>query len=186
MILVSNGNKKIGNDTLIINMTSATDCPSKRIGMCPIENNKCYALKAERCYPQVLPYRRKQEVYWGKTPAHKIAEDLRNIILRKRNPIKYIRFSESGDFAGQSDVDKMNEVAENVPEVQFYGYTARRDLRYDNISSNCTINGSSFMVSNMFTAIRDTSGHDIVCPGNCRGCDLCKMARGLDIKIATH
>ena len=57
------GNKKIGNDTLIFNMGSATDCPSKKLGLCR-HCDKCYALKAERQYPQVRPFRDRQADYW--------------------------------------------------------------------------------------------------------------------------
>ena len=186
MIKVSNGNKKIGNDTLILNMNSATDCPSKELGLCTIEGNKCYALKSEKCYPQVLPYRREQAVYWTVTPAREIAEDLRNVLRRKRTPIRYIRFSEAGDFSRQRDVTKMKDIARRIPEVSFYGYTARRDLDFNEIPDNLAVNGSGFMVSNSFTAVHDVSESEIQCPGNCRECDLCKAANGLDIKVKYH
>ena len=46
--------------------------------------------------------------------------------------------------------------------------------------------GSGFMVSNSFTAVKDVSNDDIICPGNCRECNLCKEANGLDIKVRYH
>ncbi len=98
MINISNGNKKIGNDTLIFNMNSATDCPSKRLGLCDIEGGKCYAMKAEKQYPAVLPYRRKQQRYWEEYAADEIANELAALIKRKRSPIKYIRFLGSRRF----------------------------------------------------------------------------------------
>jgi hypothetical protein len=186
MIKLSNGNKKIGNDTLIINFNSATDCPSRNLGLCNIDEGKCYALKAERIWPQVLPYRRMQALYWNSTSSDRIAADLLSAISRKKNPIKYIRFSESGDFDNQLDVDKLKDVALRLSEVTIYGYTARRDLRYNNLPDNLIINGSGFMVSNMFTATREIRSGQIQCPGNCRNCNLCKQDRKLDIKVLYH
>ena len=186
MIKVSNGNKKIGKDTLIINMNSATDCPSRKLGLCNIDEGKCYALKAERIYPQVLPYRRKQESLWDHLMPSELAQGLNGIIKRKRNKIKYIRFSEAGDFKSQWDVDKMKNLARIIPEVSFYGYTARRDLDFSGLPDNLVVNGSGFMVSNMFTATREISDQEVHCPGDCRECGLCKEARGLDIKVLYH
>ena len=185
-IRLSNGNKKIGKDTLIINMNSATDCPSHELGLCSIEGTKCYALKSERCYPEVLPYRRDQAMYWGTHSSSEIARDLQDVLSRKRKPIDYIRFSEAGDFERQWDVDKMKDIASRVPEVKFYGYTARKDLSFVGLPDNMVVNGSGFMVSNMFTAVKQVAEREVQCPGDCRECNLCKGARGLDIKVLYH
>lgn len=66
-LTLSNGNTKIGPDTMVLNLTSATDCPSRRLGLCQLDNPAdCYALKAERhYYTTVLPYRRRQAAYWA-------------------------------------------------------------------------------------------------------------------------
>jgi hypothetical protein len=106
-VLVSNGNMKIGKDTLILNMGPAVNCPSRQLGLCQI-GDKCYAMKAERCYKQVLPYRLKQEQIWDQMHPNDIAVELIEIARRKRNRIRYLRFSEAGDFYDQSDVNKMS------------------------------------------------------------------------------
>lgn len=51
----SKGNKKLGEDTLIANLTSAEHCPAKELGLCRVEHY-CYAKKCERIYPN---YKRK-------------------------------------------------------------------------------------------------------------------------------
>ena len=51
----SRGNKKLGEDTLIANLTSAEHCPAKELGLCRVEQY-CYAKKCERIYPY---YKRK-------------------------------------------------------------------------------------------------------------------------------
>ncbi len=185
---ISNGNMKIGKDTLIINITSATDCPSKRLGLCRVYT-KCYAMKAERLYPHCLPYRREQTYQWDNNSAAELA-DL--IILEaykhKHNKIKYLRFSEAGDFRNQEDVDKMSAVADILikHDIRVYGYTARRDLDFSKISRNMVVNGSDFMLSNSFTAVPKTKPLPLMCPGNCRTCTLCKSANGLKIGVALH
>ena len=89
------GNRKIGKDTLIFNMNSATHCPSKQLGMCDI-SHKCYAMKAERLYPQVLPFRVKQAQFWVSHSAVAIADELYTVCRDK--DLNLIRISESGDF----------------------------------------------------------------------------------------
>jgi hypothetical protein len=58
-LLGDEGNRKIPKSTAIFNMSSALNCPSKKLGLCKAASQgaKCYARKAEILYPQVLPYR---------------------------------------------------------------------------------------------------------------------------------
>lgn len=189
-MLVSKGNRKIGNDTLIINITSARDCPSKALGLCKIQDI-CYAMKAERQYPTVLPYRRRQMMYWTTHTADQIAADFRIEITRKtKEPIKYIRVSEAGDFRNQSDVVKLFKITELLADtgVKIYGYTARVDLDFSKAPSNLTLQGSGFKIHNSFTAIDKAKVQptDTVCPGNCRTCSMCKSNNSLDIKVINH
>ena len=111
-IEVSNGNLKIGKDTLIYNITPAKECESRKLGMCQIPD-KCYAMKAERLYKAVLPYRTRQMEYWDSHTALEIAGDFLFELNRKRKtPIKYVRIGECGDFRNQDDVDKIFGVAD--------------------------------------------------------------------------
>ena len=58
-------NRKVGSDTAIVNMCSATDCPAMKLGLCQVGGHKkCYAMKSERIWPNVLKSRRKQEKIW--------------------------------------------------------------------------------------------------------------------------
>ena len=184
---ISNGNKKIGKDTFILNMTSATDCPAKRRGLCAI-TGICYAMKAERQYPACLLFRRAQDMMFHAITANKIAESIITRAAGKRVRIRFLRFSEAGDFKNQRDVNKMSKIAELLEPagIRVYGYTARRDLDFSKISKNMIVNGSSFMVSNNFEAVREPSAGDVVCPGNCRTCHMCKSNNGLNIKVMYH
>lgn len=185
-MLVSNGNMKIGKDTLIFNIQSATDCISRKLGLCKVPD-KCYAMKSERMYKQVLPYRRRQEKEWDEKGFRQLATELKGTIERKRvNKIKYVRFNEAGDFRDQEDVKKLYAIAQLLPDVIFYGYTARKDLDWLNRPKNVIVNGSGFMVDNSFTVIKKNEIDGIICPGNCRNCHLCKSQGGRDIKVKVH
>jgi len=187
-MLVTHGNKKIHKDTLIINITTAKDCPSYKLGLCQIPSN-CYAKRPERLYPATLPFRKRQAVEWDSKTYMELAEELKYEIGRHYKPeIKYIRFSEAGDFKNQEDIEKLKNIALQIPGIIFYGYTARSDLNFNNRPDNLIINGSGFMLDNSFTVIpkKDKDKYPIVCSGICRDCLLCKVKSKLDIKIPIH
>lgn len=192
------GNHKIGKDTLIFNMGSATHCPSKKLGLCMITNagKKCYALKAEQQYKDCLPFRDRQAKYWKHSTQMRIAVDMYNAVLKHKN-IKYVRFNESGDFENQFDVVKLKYIARNVAramkerfnrKIIFYGYTARRDLHFG-LAGDCpslVLNGSGFYLNNRFVAVEEYTGQNPVCKGNCLGCMLCKQPAKNTIEIKYH
>ena len=190
-VLVSIGNHKIGRDTMIINITSARDCMAKKLGLCQFcgrKHNPCYARKAEKQYPQVLPYRRRQTGVWDRLSADEIADGLIQIATRRRKtPIRYLRFSEAGDFRTQADVKKMAHIAIvlNRHNIIIYGYTARKDLDYARLPKNMVVQGSGFMVHNQFTAVK-TPKKGAVCAGNCRICGLCKTRSRRRIQVTIH
>jgi len=187
--LLSFGNSKVGADTAIFNMNAAFDCPSEKLNFCE-HAKSCYAKKAERMYPQSLPYRRRQELYWDSIEVETfVNEFLEAIKNKKKTPIKYLRVSESGDFKSQDDLEKLSRIADLLNgTVIVYTYTARKDLNYKNISENLIVNGSGFMVSNNFYII-EKPGDEIdkfVCPGACLTCNLCKRNRGRNIAVLKH
>ena len=203
------GNKKIGKDTLIFNMGSATHCPSKIKGLCDID---CYAMKSERQYPQVLPARNHQEEYWTKTPYMSIVNDIKKAIKGKRTPIKYVRVNESGDLHSEACLYKLIQIAEALPNLKFYTYTHRSDIVDDNthnfLASNLVINTSNFkrVGLNQFKAVKvetkfrsymakakeikaelkTISNSNLNCGGDCSKCSLCKVSHGKDIHVAIH
>lgn len=205
-LAISKGNSKLGKDTIIINMNSATDCPSSALGLCKL-GRKCYALKAEKLYPTCLPYRRRQNEYWVSHSAIEIAADLLKVIKRGRIKIKFVRLSESGDFESQSDIEKADLIARHLKKhgIVMYCYSARSDLNF----SDCTsllVKGSSHDNGNNGRTIArprkaidaDLSGgtytekidgfrrYFAVCPGSCKSCDMCKQDNGLNIVFPIH
>lgn len=184
--LIKRGNRKIGADTLIFNMGPANLCPSRDRGLCQVAD-KCYAIKAERQYHHVVPqFRFRQARFWlendSKTIANTIKAKKESV---RRGSILYVRVNESGDFWSQECVDKLFEIANEVPELRFYTYTARRDLNFEGRPDNLVINGSGFMVDNQFTAVNEVSGQ-FACVGDCRDCILCKEALNIEIEVGIH
>lgn len=53
MQVFSYGNRKLPAETLIVNITSAQNCPSDKLGFCEI-SSVCYAKKCERIYKNYL------------------------------------------------------------------------------------------------------------------------------------
>jgi hypothetical protein len=156
---LARGNKKVGADTLIFNMSPATTCPSKARGLCN-NVNICYAAREERngARPTLLPYRLRQADYWRNHNAAEFITALNHILTwfreKSKFRIRYFRFNESGDLYGQSCVEKMYTIAEYLSDyhnVLTYLYTARKDLDFypktiANLPSRlmCVIKGSNW------------------------------------------
>ena len=186
MRLMKQGNAKIGRDTLIFNMGSASDCPSKALGLCQLDNcRNCYAFMAELRFPSVLAYRRKQEKMWKETSAFVLAMA---ISAKKTKKTRFVRFNESGDLWDQASVDKLIALAEMLPDLTFFGYTARKDLDFEARPDNLKLNGSNWKRGNMnqFVAIETASGNNPKCFGDCSKCNLCKVEAGLVIENELH
>jgi len=204
---VSLGNKKIGKDTIIFNLGPAKECPSALLDMCELApkelggNGKCYALKAERMYPNSWVFRRIQRIQWQLWTAEKIAADMITIIkTRRSNPIKFIRLNESGDFSNFEDIKKLGIIArlvgEAYPKIKFYTYSHRKDLRtkFLTLPGNVTINGSGFMIHNEYHInseipyeLKPELARDqMVCLDDCSTCNLCKVQHGQEILQTIH
>jgi len=182
------GNHKLGKDTIILNMTSATDCPGRALGLCSM-GAKCYAMKAERQYPACLPFRRRQAEQWDRESVTEIFKSIALRARRVKTPIQYVRLSEAGDFRTQADVEKANRLAIllSAINIRMYGYTARKDLNFTNLHDNFVMNGTNFMIDNSFNPVPMITGKlDAVCDGDCPNCTLCKVKEHKNIEIKMH
>lgn len=192
--LVSFGNSKLPKHTAIFNLGSAFDCPSDKLGLCQC-SKECYAKKAERMYPQPGPYRTRQLQYWNDVDYMEFLNDFTDILKRKRNKVRYLRFNESGDFYSQSDIDKMELIAHYLYkfyDIKTYVYTARRDLDYRNtyylrIMFSNTVPDKKPEKYGVFKAIAKTDNVPDgfgVCPGDCTECVRC--VHGLNTVVYLH
>jgi hypothetical protein len=183
--LFSIGNRKLGKDTMIFNLTSATDCPSKKKGLCKV-GSACYAMKAERRYKNTLPYRTRQQEFWKQGSVNQF---IKQFTLEKTKNIKYLRINEAGDFISQKDIERLDKIAKKIKElygIKTYTYSARKDLDFSNVSF--VINGSSWMADNEFRYIPKNKIYTgkFICPGDCKICNLCKEKRGIVIGVNHH
>jgi hypothetical protein len=192
------GNSKIPTTTLIFNMGSATRCPSDSLGLCPFGkkhgDGSCYALKAERQYPQVFPFRDRQEFVWLNSSANTIATAINSIL--KSNPyITAVRVNESGDFHSIDCVNKLSDIASKI-KVPVYTYTHRTDLFTQSVTEslhkNLAINFSTDMGynhgHNQFRLPEDVPAgvKTFPCKGDCSVCRLCVKKRGIVIVNPRH
>jgi hypothetical protein len=115
----------------IYNMGSATECPTCAKGMCDVSLKKCYAARVENRFPKIKEARERQGTNWKLSSTEHFIHALK--YLNTKHGIDLFRFNEASDFETQRDVDKMNEIASNVPQTVF-GYTGNYMLDYSHSS----------------------------------------------------
>jgi hypothetical protein len=136
--LFSVGNAKLSDDTLIINFTSALQCPS--VSVCPVTQMACYAVAGENRLPDVRRKNLMIQNMWIRAIKNKavgevfgIAEMYIQILQNTKKPIRYIRFNEVGDFINQDILDAAALFASNVKEkygVASMAYTSNNRLDF--------------------------------------------------------
>lgn len=196
--LISSGNTKVPNTTAIFNMGTATNCPSRMLDLCKAKiGNKfiCYALKAERQYPNVIPYRLRQKSYWLRIDPIDFAAEFIRLNNRKRIKFNALRFNESGDFWSQECVNKAELIANILGGygIKVYVYTSRSDLDFSKCL-NLVVLGSGFVkdgVKGQFNIIESLndyvsymSNNFGLCNGDCSTCTRC--LNGLKSVVLVH
>lgn len=125
----TNGNRKLQNSDkirfMIWNLPAVKTCPF-RTELC---EKSCYARKAERIYPQVLPSREKN---YNDSLSADFVENMIFTIEKELNSKKYsgklavFRIHESGDFYNREYFSKWYQIAkhfENDNRIVFLAYT---------------------------------------------------------------
>jgi hypothetical protein len=189
------GNSKLPITTAIFNMTTASECPSDKLGLCAacIEGkNWCYARKAENTYPTVKPYRTRQAAYWDACSVLDFVHDILAATKKLRRPINALRFNESGDFRTQDDVTKADAIAAHLSDygITTYMYTSRSDLDFSNVRY-LKIQGSGFHKQGLAGTFKIVQTEAEVpenygtCPGDCTACKRCQVF-GLNTAVILH
>ena len=194
---IKTGNSKLGTDTLIFNMGTAKDCPSKALGLCAVCDD-CYALAPEKQYPSVIPYRERQEDYWKACTAPEFITALDKVLHKNfdgkplHRSINHFRFNEAGDFWSQACVAKLHVIAHHLMkayQITTYGYTARADLDFSRViflvkgSDNDAGNNGRTRVINHRS---ERAKGEVVCPGSCKNCDFCKTDDAYNVAFILH
>ena len=184
-IYLSRGNKKL-KKTYIFNLPAVLTCNPTAI--CA---KICYALKAERMYPQTKPCRMnnwdvvKNDSSW----VHALINKLHNA------KHKYLRIHESGDFFSQHYVNQWIAIAQATPTIQFLAFTKRYEWDYSRAPKNLQI---------VFSAMSDSDSvpqgkamayagnvpnmqNFVECDGQCGPCRKCwnldKMGKNIRFPI---
>lgn len=136
--LFSIGNAKLSDDTLIINFTSALQCPS--VSLCPVTQKACYAVAGEIRLPNVRRKNLMVQNMWINAIKNKavgevfgIAQMYIDILQKTKKPIRYVRFNEVGDFLNQDILNAAALFAKMIKErygVMSMAYTANNRLDF--------------------------------------------------------
>ena len=152
--LFSLGNAKLSDDTLIINFTSALQCPS--MGMCPVTQKACYAVAGENRLSDVRRKNIKVNQLWHRARemykngfedaidrifgiARMYIESLNerkpNGDYKYKKPIRFIRFNEAGDFPCQVVLDAAARFANFAKEygIMSMAYTSNKRLDFKKV-----------------------------------------------------
>lgn len=186
--MFSFGNHKLPKTTSTFNMTTARDCPSKKLGTCNAVVNGhcyCYAKIPELRFPKVVKYRKKQQKWWRECTPETFVKRL----LDCKQDFNKLRFSEAGDFPNQDSVNKAEEIAKLLwtdKDIVTYCHTSRSDLDYSGLVF-LRVRGSGFIkpglwgTTNIITKSSDLKKYKdkYICPGNCKYCHYCMDEQGL-------
>lgn len=193
-LLGDRGNMKIPATTAIFNMTSASDCPSKKLGLCKAakQGANCYARKAEYFRPFVLSYRKRQEKFWKNISAEDFAFQFLTINAGKRVPFQSLRWNEAGDFVNQDSVNRAEKIARILKRngIKTYCYTSRSDLNFSGVR-DMIVSGSNFKkegIKNIFKIIltkKDRPRGYGMCKMSCKVCNRCQLS-GLRTCVVKH
>lgn len=149
--LFSLGNAKLSDDTMIINFTSALECPS--ITVCPMTQKSCYAVAGETRFADTRRKNLKVQNLWraamskaisgDKTAIDKIFSIARLYVetlnakkddgsYKYKKPLRFVRFNEAGDFPTQSIVNAAADFAAFAKEygIICMAYTANKRLNF--------------------------------------------------------
>jgi len=135
-IYLSKGNEKLDKSILIWSLPAIETCPN-----CKDCKDSCYARKAEIQYPDVLPcrtrnYQESLKESFVSDMIHKIQKMIKSA---RKHYVRFVRIHESGDFYSKEYAEKWVEIARNMPEITFYGYTKAPENIPDNLPENMNI-----------------------------------------------
>jgi len=136
-ITMSKGNLKFAPEILIWSIPAIKTCPN-----CADCAASCYARKAEKVYPQVLPCRERN--YQATQDLEQFKRDMVALIKRtqktsKKHTPSAVRIHESGDFYSKEYAEAWAAIARECPELTFYGHTKAPENLPEDIPENMNI-----------------------------------------------
>ena len=132
------GNGKLSPDTLIINFTSALGCPSAKD--CPVSQMVCYAVAGENRLDDTRKKNLAVQDIWQKAFKADELQKMFNIaemyiaeLSKYKNPIKFIRYNEAGDFPNMKYLQAAAAFSKKMKDeygVLSMAYTAKKNLDF--------------------------------------------------------
>lgn len=198
--LFSHGNGKLSADILLINLTTAKNCPSDKLGLCAV-SDICYAKKAEHMYKDYAKQNIRNEIVIPLMKPKEFIARIEEAIEKFGYKTNFIRFNEAGDFTSQISVDICEQIAKYFYQnygIQTSAYTCRTDLDF----SRCKymiVNGSNKHIKGcdrfyiacsdkFFNKLEPCNGQQAnidkngqkyyKCDCNCKQCHFCYQTRG--------
>lgn len=192
--LLSFGNTKLPSSTAIFNMSSATDCPSAKLGLCKI-SHLCYAKKPEKGWaPNCVAFRSRQTEFWLGNNRFDFASKISAALAPKKN-INALRFNEAGDFHSQECVEKAVFAARvlDCQGIKTYVYTKRDDLNFRK-RGDLQVIGSNKMYDIWYVSVKNAkqtfekskAKKKFLCPGSCKSCSMCITGKGVKVFAELH
>lgn len=180
MQVFSYGNRKLPKETLIVNITSAKNCPSEKLGLCKC-SNVCYAKKCERIYKAYLHKNELIESYMYFWTDDDLKKMLECYIVNSPIQIKYVRLNEAGDFPDQKSVNRWDRIGKwlyDTFNIKTYCYTCRSDLDFTNVhfivnASLLNMKAHRWFICTDFNTMKTLPKNSVICKGDCKKCKLC-------------
>lgn len=193
-MLLSKGNHKLPADTAIFNLPHMVTCP----GATKECKSYCYANKAEKLYPDTLPFRYRN---WELSKKDNFVDEVCKHLSRMR-VLRAVRIHESGDFYNQKYLDKWVEIAKRFPKIIFTAYTKSLHLDFSaakklkNFVLFASIDPTTTKRMKELNTIRSKAvvvqkGEKVPrgyfeCPGSCKSCDHCYKPRAKSVAFHKH
>ncbi len=180
MQVFSYGNRKLPEETLIVNITSAIHCPSDNLGLCHC-SKVCYAKKCERIYKAYLNKNLLVESYMYLWNEAELRAMLLCYIYNAPVKIKYVRLNEAGDFPNQDSIKRWTNIAtwlwRNLG-IKTYCYTCREDLDFSNAGFIVNASTANIPAYRHFLCVDHNTFDNlpkeaVTCKGDCKLCKLC-------------
>lgn len=163
--------------------------------LCGRECKGCYAIKFQRLYPTVLPYRQRR--YEASMQPDFVSRIIAEIVACKK-PITAIRVHESSDFYAQHYIDSWHTIATALPHFTFYAFTKRlADFDFSALSAlpnfilinSLQHGGLNYApraeLRNDIFICPATTGHTAICGVTCKYCQT-KQAQHNGVQFVKH
>ena len=193
----TNGNDKVGEDTGIVNCSSAHNCYSKKMGYCNNKCGKCYAQAQEEQYAQVLMNGLMNEAIIDEISQKEFTAQIREFHDEKE--LLFHRWDSFGEFKSPTVFGYCNGASRMLQKhngVLSYSYTHNKELPVDNASKSFITMNFSYDVKDGYKQCIIAKPSDlhlyldstkyIICLGDCLNCPYCKDRNDTRTVVFVH